>query len=115
CLRLIRPTTQHAQFMGGRIERGGKLRHFHFDNPFTYVNSIPNQKLFAVRTSDIDDLRFYSPLFIKVIEDQHWKFIMAVDMFQSGFFQHSYWKLRFFMWTAALEALFTSHTSDQHR
>jgi len=115
CLRLIRPTTQHAQFMGGRVENNGTLRHFHFDNPFTYVNSIPNQKFFGIRTSDLDDLRFYAPLFINAFQRSHWKFIMAVDMYQSGFFQHAYWKLRFFMWTAALEALFTSHTSDQHR
>jgi hypothetical protein len=69
----------------------------------------------AVRTSDLDDLRFYAPHLIQAFKDQRWKLIMAIDMFQSGFFQHSYWKLRFFMWTAALEALFTSHTSEKHR
>ena len=115
CLRLIRPTSEHAQFMGGRIESNGTLRHFNFDHPLTYVNSLPNQKLFAVRTSDLDDLRFYAPHFIQAFKDQRWKLIMAIDMFKSGFFQHAYWKLRFFMWTAALEALFTSHTSEQHR
>jgi hypothetical protein len=115
CLRLIRPTTQHAQFMGGRIDSKGKLRHFHFDNPLIYVNSLPNQKLFSVRTSDLRDLRFYAPRFIQAFDDKRWKFIMAIDMFQSSFFQHSYWKVRFFLLTAALEALFTSHTSDQHR
>jgi hypothetical protein len=115
CLRLIRPTPQHAQFMGGEVEPDGTLRHFHFDNPYTFIQSVPNQQLFGIRTSDLEALRFYAPLFIYAIAGQYWKYIMAVDMFQSGFFQHSHWKLRFFMWTAALEALFTSDTSAQHR
>jgi hypothetical protein len=115
CLRLIRPTPQHAQFMGGEVNPDGTLQHFHFDNPLTFIQSVPNQQLFGLRTCDIESLRFYAPLFIQAIAGNHWKFIMAVTMFQSGFFQQSDWKLRYFMWTAALEALFTSHTSDQHR
>jgi hypothetical protein len=115
CLRLIRPTTQHAQLMGGSVQPDGTLKHFHFDNPFTFVSTLPNQKLFGVRTSDIQDLRLYAPLFVNAMEGNYWKFRMAVDMHQSGFFQHSHWKLRFFMWTAALESLFTTHTSSQHR
>ena len=77
--------------------------------------SVPNQRLFFIRSSDIEKLRFYAPRFIEAIEGDHSKYIMAVDMYQSGFFQHSYWKVRFFLWTAALEALFTSHTSEEHR
>ena len=115
CLRLIRPTTQHAQFMGGSVEPDGTLGHFHFDNPFTFVSSLLNQKLFGIRTVDIQRLKYYAPLFVAAMEGHYWKYRMAVEMFQSGYFQHSHWKLRFFMWTAALEALFTSHTSGQHR
>jgi hypothetical protein len=115
CLRLIRPTTQHAQFIGGSVEPGGKLRHMHFDNPFIYVSSLPNQRLFAIRTVDMHRLKYFAPLFVAAMEGHYWKYRMAVEMFQSGHFQHSHWKLRFFMWTAALEALFTSHTSSEHR
>lgn len=44
-----------------------------------------------------------------------WKFRMAIDMYQSGFFQQSHWKARFFLWTAALESLFTSQSrGGQH-
>lgn len=115
CLRLIRPTTQHAQFMGGSVEPDGTLRHFHFDNPYTFVSSLPNQRLFGIRTVDVQSLKYFAPLFVTAMEGNYWKYRMAVEMFQSGYFQHSHWKLRFFMWTAALEALFTSHTSGQHR
>lgn len=115
CLRLIRPTSQHAQFMGGRIESDGMFRHFHFDAPFSFVKSVPNQQLFHIRTEDIEDLRVFAPLFLQAMEGNYWKFIMAVQMFQAGFFQHSYPKVRYFLWTAALEALYTSHTSAQHR
>lgn len=115
CLRLIRPTMQHVQFMGGSVEPNGTLRHMHFENPFSYVSSLPNQRLFGIRTIDLQNLKFYVPLFVTAMEGNYWKYRMAVEMFQSGHFQHSHWKLRFFMWTAALEALFTSHTSNQHR
>lgn len=33
---------------------------------------------------------------------------MALEMYQSGFFQHTHWKARYFLWTAALESLFTT-------
>jgi hypothetical protein len=115
CLRLIRPITQNVQFMGGSVEPDGTLRHMHFDNPFSYVSSLPNQRLFGIRTVDIQSLKYYAPLFVAAMEGNYWKYRMAVEMFQSGYFQHSHWKLRFFMWTAALEALFTSHTNAQHR
>ncbi len=115
CLRLIRPAVQHVQFLGGSVEPNGTLRHFHFDNPINFLNPLPNQTIMAFRTQDLMDLRKYAPDFRKATEGSYWKFRMAVDMFQSGYFQQSHWKLRFFMWTAALEALFTSHTSPQHR
>lgn len=115
CLRLIRPTVEHAQSMGGKIADDGSFRSFHFENPITFSSALANQKMFAIRTEDIKQLRFYAPLFIAALEGNYWKFRMGVDMFQSGFLQHTHWKVRFFMWTAALEALFTSHTNAEHR
>jgi hypothetical protein len=115
CLRLIRPIVHHAQFMGGSIADDGTFSHFHFDNPNTFVSPLANQKMFSIRTEDIEALRVYAAPFVAAMEGKYWKFRMAVDMFQSGYFQHSHWKLRFFMWTAALEALFTSHTNSDQR
>jgi len=115
CLRLLRPVAQHAQFLGGTVMPDGKFAHFHFDNPVTYLTSLPNQKFFGVRTKDLYALRFYAPLFHHAMEGNFWKFRMAIDMYQSGFFQQSHWKARFFLWTAALESLFTSQSpGGQH-
>jgi hypothetical protein len=44
-----------------------------------------------------------------------WKFRMAVQMYDTGYFQSDHWKIRFFLWTSALEALFTSQTTSEHR
>jgi|SRR3984885_411128 len=108
CLRLIRPIRQFAQACGGDVRDDGSLTNFHFESPLPYVNSPENQKLFGVRTSDAEALRFYLPLFQNAMSGQFWKFRMALEMYQSGFFQHSHWKARYFLWTAALESLYTS-------
>jgi hypothetical protein len=115
CLRLIRPFVQHAQFLGGSVGNDGSLRHIHFDHPIPFLSSLSNQNLMAIRTQDVQDLKSVFPQFRIALEGDYWKFRMSVDMFQSGYFQQTHWKLRFFMWTAALEALFTSHSSSQHR
>jgi hypothetical protein len=115
CLRLIRPTIYHAQLCGGSISEDGKLRGFRFHNPLEFFTPLENQKFFAIRTQDIEDLRIYAPLFRQAMAGDFWKYRMAVDMFQSGYFQQSHWKARYFLWTAALEALFTSQGGPQHR
>jgi hypothetical protein len=115
CLRVIRPTVQHAQFMGGDVEADGTFRHFHFDHPVQYLSPLPIQTLMRVGTQDLLSLVKYAARFIAAMEGDFWKYRMAVDMFQSGFFQETHWKLRYFMWTAALEALFTSHANPEHR
>jgi hypothetical protein len=115
CLRLLRPIAQHAQFLGGTVTPDGRFAHFHFDNPVTFLTFLPNQKFFGVRTKDLHDLRTYAPLFRGALAGMFWKFRMAIDMYQSGFFQQSHWKARFFLWTAALESLFTSQSpGSQH-
>lgn len=108
CLRLIRPTSQHAQMCWGRIRPNGQLHEIGFSNPLDFVDAPQNQKLFAVRTSDIRDLIFYAPLFRKAMHGEFWKFRMAVQMHEAGHFQNTDWKARFFLWTSALESLFTS-------
>ena len=108
CLRLIRPTIQYAQFCGGSIAADGKLRGFRFHNPLEFFTPLENQKFFAIRTRDIEALRLYAPLFRQAMVGDFWKYRMAVDMFQSGYFQQSHWKARYFLWSAALESLFTS-------
>lgn len=115
CLRLLRPIAQHAQFLWGTVRADGTFGHFGFDHPVTFLTSLPNQKFFGVRTKDLHELRFYAPLFHGAMQGDFWKFRMAVDMYQSGFFQQSHWKARFFLWTAALESLFTSQSpGGQH-
>jgi hypothetical protein len=115
CLRLIRPFVQHPQFLGGSVGDDGSLRHIHFNHPIPFLSSLPNQTIMAIRTQDVKELKSVFPLFRTAMLGNYWKFRMSVDMFQSGYFQQTHWKLRFFMWTAALEALFTSHSSPEHR
>jgi hypothetical protein len=115
CLRIVRPFVQSAQFLGGSVETNGTLRHIHFHHPITFLTPLPSQNLIAIRTQDVQRLKGIFPEFRNAMEGNYWKFRMAVDMFQSGYFQQTHWKLRFFMWTAALESLFTSHSSTQHR
>jgi hypothetical protein len=38
----------------------------------------------------------------------YWKFRMATQMHEAGYFQGYEWKAKYFLWTAALESLFTS-------
>jgi hypothetical protein len=92
CLRLIRPTVQHAQLCWGTVATDGGLAGFHFRNPLSFFTPLENQKLFAVRTADIQGLKFYAPLFRRAFDGPFWKFRMAVDMFQSGYFQQTHWK-----------------------
>ena len=42
------------------------------------------------------------------MHDSNWKFRMAVQMHDAGYFQNTEWKARYFLWSAAIEALFTS-------
>jgi hypothetical protein len=115
CLRLIRPTSQHTQMCWGSIGNNDKLYNIAFSNPLEFVNAPQNQKLFLVRTSDIQDLVFYAPLFRAAMHGPNWKFRMAVQMHEAGHFQNTDWRARFFLWTSALESLFTSQSlSRQH-
>jgi hypothetical protein len=108
CLRLIRPTSQHAQMCWGKIRQDGQFYGIGFSNPLEFTDAPQNQRLFSVRTKDIQDLVFYAPLFRNGMQGQFWKFRMAAHMHEAGHFQNTDWKARFFLWTSALESLFTS-------
>jgi hypothetical protein len=108
CLRLIRPTSQKTQMLSGEIRSDGTFSTRRFNSPLTFVDAPENQKQFTVRTADIDELVFYAPLFRSAMHGPNWKFRMAVSMHEAGHFQNTDWKARFFLWTSALEALFTS-------
>ena len=43
----------------------------------------------------------------------NWKYRMAVQMHEAGHFQNTDWKARFFLWSSALESLFTSQTNNR--
>ena len=107
-LRLIRPTTQKTQMISGAIRIDGTFSMRHLNDPLTFVDAPENQKHFTVRTSDVQDLAFYGPIFRKSMHDPNWKFRMAVQMHEAGYFQNTEWKARYFLWSAAIEALFTS-------
>jgi len=112
CLKLIRPTPQHTQMCWGKVNDNGGLYDIAFSHPFEYVTVPENQKFFRVRTSDINDLISYSPLFRKAMHGPYWKFRMAVQMHEAGHIQNGDWKARYFLWTAALESLFTTQRRE---
>jgi hypothetical protein len=108
CLRLIRPTAQRTQMFTGAITRTGGLATRALNNPIENVQCPSNQLHFAVNTADIHQLLFYAPRFRAAMQGENWKFRMAVSMHELGHFQNSEWKARFFLWSSALEGLFTS-------
>jgi hypothetical protein len=109
CLRLIRPTSQRTQMYSGAITQDGKFSTKVLNHPLTFVASPENQSLFTISTQDIRDLLIYAPLFRAAMHGPYWKFRMAVQMHEAGHFQNTDWKARYFLWTSALESLFTSN------
>jgi hypothetical protein len=107
-LRLLRPTSQRTQMVSGEIRGDGTFSTRHLNDPLTFVDAPENQKHFTVRTSDIKRLQTYGPLFRQAMHGPNWKFRMAVHMHEAGHFQNTEWKARYFLWSAALESLFTS-------
>lgn len=107
-LRLIRPTYQKALMISGRIRHDEGFSTRHLNDPLTFVDAPENQKYFAVRTSDVRDLVYYGAMFRKSMHDPNWKFRMAVQMHEAGHFQNTEWKARYLLWSAAIQALFTS-------
>jgi hypothetical protein len=112
CLRLIRPVSQYAQFCEGRITDDGRFYDVAFNTPLEDVFAPINQRQFRVRKEDLVALRTYAPLFRKAMSGPYWKFRMAAQMHEAGHFQNTEWKARYFLWTAALESLYTTQTRE---
>lgn len=114
CLRLIRPTRQRTSLMRGTLGQDGKINVQHFEHPIELLEVPEVQKLFSLRTIDLLLLRELAPGFLTAMENEFWKFRMAVEFHEAGHFQDWYWKARYSLWCSALEALFTSQTRE-HR
>src|ERR1700674_1422852 len=72
CLRLIRPTRQSSELMWGRIRDDAKFDVFGFNHPVDLMETPENQKLFSIRNEDADDLRTYTPEFLRAMRGQFW-------------------------------------------
>lgn len=113
CLRLIRPMRQRVFLVRGDLRENGTLDVRHFEHPRDV--EVPEvQKLFSLRTRDVELLQALAGSFSRAMRGQFWKFRMAVQFHETGHFQDSFWKTRFLMWCAGIEALFTS-PDRQHR
>jgi hypothetical protein len=113
CLRIIRPVTVHADFCEGSVAENGELYHIGFNEPEPNFSLPVNQRLFSFRNEDLQMLRIYVPLFRSAMAGPFWKLRMAVQMHDTGYFQANHWKIRFFLWASALEALFTSQNPNR--
>jgi len=119
CLRIIRPMTVRADFCEGKIAENGELYQIGFTEPDPDFSLPHNQRLFALRNQDVQMLRSHVSTFRRALAEPFWKFRMAVQMYNTGYFQsnagyiQTEWKIRFFLWSSALEALFT--TQNQNR
>jgi hypothetical protein len=74
------------------------------------------QKLFHLRNEDADDLRTYFPAFLRAMDDNIWKFKMAVQFHELGYWSYDYElkKGRYLLWASAIESLYTTHNGN-HR
>jgi hypothetical protein len=108
CLRLIRPMRQKASFMRGKLLADGTIDVGHFEHPPHLLDVPEVQKLFHLRNADLDLLKLIAPDFLHAMEGEFWKFRMAVEFYDGGHFQASYWKARYLLWCSAVEAIFTS-------
>jgi hypothetical protein len=109
-LRLLRPTTQYLGLFHGEVREDGMFTRIGFDSPMDFVNNPVNQRNFGFRTRDAQDLKTYLPLFLSAMEGPFWKFRMAVQMHESAFFQNDEWRAKFFLYTTAVESLFTTQS-----
>lgn len=112
CLRLIRPTQQYAGLIQGDVLSDGRFKIQSFETPDPHADVPMNQRLFSFRTQDAKDLQFYAPLLTDAMHKPYWKFRMAVQLYEAAHFQYRDWKVQFFLWSSALEALFTTQSKD---
>ncbi len=111
CLRLIRPMRQRALLMRGVIrDEDGSFDVMGYDVPTLHLLEVPEvQKLFALRNRDAEALRRYAPEFLRAMENDFWKFRMALQFHELGHFQSLDWKARYLLWGSAIESIFTTN------
>jgi hypothetical protein len=114
CLRLIRPMRQSAQFMQGHIRDDGTFDVLRFQSPAHLLEVPEVQKLFQLRDRDADDLRRYTPEFLRAMDGNFSKFKMAVQFHELGHWAHEdeYLKARYLLWASAIESIYTSHNRN---
>ncbi len=114
CLRLIRPMRQRALFMQGELNDETGFNPQHFDHPIHLMEVPEVQKLWHLRNADLELLRELTQAFVTVMNGDEWKIRMAVQFHEGGHWQHLYWKPRFSLWMAGIEALYTTRDSDHN-
>jgi hypothetical protein len=111
-LRIIRPMRQNALLVQGFLEEDGRLHVDSLQHPI-HLSDVPHvQRLFQLRVQDATVLRELAPTFLQAMQEEFWKFRMAVEFHEAGHFQGQYWKARYSLWASALEALYTSQDRD---
>jgi hypothetical protein len=111
CLRLIRPMRQSATFMQGVVREDGTLAITPFQSPANLMEVPDVQMSFRLRDRDANELRIYAPGFVKAMDENVWKFKMAVQFHELGHWadKDEYLKARYLLWASAIESIYTSH------
>lgn len=116
CLRLIRPMRQYSNFMRGNVRDDGTFDVRHFQAPADLVGVPEIQALFLLRDRDADDLIRFAPTFLRAMDGEFWKFRMAVQFHELGYWaQDERWKARYLLWASAIESIYTSHNYQGSR
>jgi hypothetical protein len=116
CLRVIRPMRQYSNFMRGIVRDDGKFDVRHFQSPADLIAVPEIQALFLLRDKDADDLVTFAPEFLRAMDGNFWKFRMAVQFHELGYWaQEDKWKARYLLWASAIESIYTSHTNQGSR
>jgi hypothetical protein len=111
CLRLIRPMRQSSSFMRGNVRSDGTFDVESWQSPANLMEVPEIQKLFQLRNRDANDLRTYTPAFLRAMDGNIWKFKMAVQFHELGHWadEGELLKSRYLLWASAIESIFTSH------
>ncbi len=115
CLRLIRPMRQGSLASSHvEIKEDGTfdVKGFSLAERESGVEVVQAHQLWTLRTIDAELLHRFLPEFIRALDGNFWKFRMAAQFHDLGYFQSHNWKPRFLLWASALESIFTSHNRD---
>ena len=110
CLSLIRPMRKEAlRRVRGEIRADGTLLIKGFsvmDSP-KEVGFIEAHSSLTLRTQDAEELRTLLPRYLKGLLEPCWKFRMAAQLHEIGYFQQAVSDIKLVTWVSAIEALFT--------